>query len=226
MIRSSKFHALALSIPILLSTYSSADSFSFTGTAFTGDDQNNINLSGASMNLYSAAPGGFAGVLFTCTLGMTCQVPSLTISTFDSPTGNPGLFSGGTFNGLTADTLGGGLVFSGTSFVLSSDENSPGSGPVSFSGEVGGAMFSPVGCETTPTSPTCQFIQLFAFHVKGTGIITLSGELAGDNGLFDVLAASYTFSGTTAVVPEPSTLLMFVAGIPAVLGTRWRYRTR
>ena len=66
----------------------------------------------------------------------------------------------------------------------------------------------------TATAPPCQLVQVFNLHIKGTGTVTLFGEPAGDNGLFDIFVASYTLTGTATVVPEPSTLLMFAAGIP------------
>lgn len=222
-----KFCALTLVLPLFLSAYSSAESFSFTGTAGTGNDQSNINLTGISFLLYSGSPGGQGSPLFMCTQGTVCQVPSIDVGTFESFTTEPGEFSGGTIDGIKADSLTGGITFSGTSFVLGSDPNNLGSGQVSFSGNIKGFVFTPVGCEMTDAAPPCVEAQVFNVHLTGTGTVTLFGEPAGDNGLSNIDAVGYTLTGTATVVPEPSTLLMFAAGIPGVLGLRhWRYRTR
>jgi len=39
--------------------------------------------------------------------------------------------------------------------------------------------------------------------VKGTGTVAVFGEVAGDNGLFDINFAGYTLTGTATVVPDP-----------------------
>jgi hypothetical protein len=221
-----KFSALILSILILVAGSLRADSFTFTGTAGTGDDENFFFLSGTSFNVYSAAPHGAAGTLWQCNQGAVCQFPSQGIGVWESPPSQPGEFSGGTVNGVVAQTLiGGGITFSDSSFVLSSDPNNPGGGPVSFTGEIIGAVYGPAGCETLPSSPPCTPIQVFHLHLKGTGTVAVFGEVAGDNGLFDINFAGYTLTGTATVVPEPATWLMFAAGIPGVLGLRhWRLR--
>jgi len=220
--------ALALAVLVLFAGSLRADSFTFTGTAGTGNDEAFFFLSGLSFNVYSAAPHGAAGTLWQCTQGALCQFPSQGIGVWESPPFQPGAFSGGTVNGITAQTLiNGGIIFSSSSFVLSSDPNNPGGGPVTFTGEIFGAVYSPADCETLPTSPACTPITVFHLRVKGTATLAVFGEVAGDNGLFDINFAGYTLTGTATVVPEPSTLLMFATGIPGLLGLRhWRLRRK
>ena len=119
--RSFNLAVLSLATSFLVAGSARADSFTFTGTATFGQDISDFFISGPSLSLNSAAPGAFAGSLFMCNQGDTCNVPALSIGAFPSPVGAPGGFSGGTVGGVTADTLTGSLDFSGSSFIAGSD---------------------------------------------------------------------------------------------------------
>ncbi len=116
-----KLAVRSLATSFLVAGSARADSFTFTGTATFGQDISDFFISGPSLSLNSAAPGAFAASLFMCNQGDTCNVPALSIGAFPSPVTAPGVFSGGTAGGVTADTLTGSLDFSGSSFIAGSD---------------------------------------------------------------------------------------------------------
>ena len=60
-----KFAALTLALPLFLSTYSSADSFTFTGTAGTGNDQKALAFREFRFSSIPSSTGRLAGVLFS-----------------------------------------------------------------------------------------------------------------------------------------------------------------
>jgi len=194
-----------------------ADSISITGTAAYGDDLEQFFISGPSLSLNSAAPGAFAGILFTCAIGQPCQVPSFTIGAFQSDFGEPGNFSGGSVNGVIADTLFGSLTFSSSLLQPTSDPGHPfGPGDIRFTGEVTGYLFSPPGCES---SGTCSDLgpKVFDLRLRGTGTITTLSENIGE-GMQGIFLVNYQYSGTATVVPEPSSIYLIVSGFVGLAG--------
>jgi len=220
-----KSAAFSLALVCLLGGSAVADSFTFTGTASFGNDVMNFFLSGPSFRINSASPGGPAGVFVTCSQGALCTVPDQFIPTTPSDLLRPGFFSGGTVRGVVADTLGSGqgLTFSSFSFTAGTNPNNFGSGTVTFSGDLTGYVFFPIGCENTQT---CVGVgpQVFDLHISGSGVGTASGESAGP-GLDGIEQFDFTFHGTatgtiTPVVPEPSSLLLFGSGLTGLAAMR------
>ncbi len=204
-----------------------ADSFTFSGTAIYGGDIEDFFISGPSLSLYSAAPGARATVLFFCNEGTSCSVPAGSIFTFPSSGLGPGNFSGGTVGGVTAYSLTGGLSFSGSSFTAVPGPNGiVGTGPVTFSGNLMGFVFLPLGCEKTLTCTPLQGPEVFDLALSGTGTVTATGYNVGLglDGLYQVIYSfSGTANGTLTPVPEPSSLLLVSGGLTALVGI-WRRR--
>ena len=219
-----KFALVSLAIVCFLAGSARADSFTFTGNAEFGEDIADFFLSGPSFSINSAAPGGFAGLLFACTRGTLCQVPAQPIPATDSYLNAPGDFSGGTVGGIRASTLTGGLIFSGSSFTAG-DPPKVGSGPVTFTGDLTGFVFLPLGCENTGNC-TSLGPQVFHLHLSGSGIVTAVGEDEG-LGTDGIFVVNYQFQGTATTVPEPSSLVLVISGLTGVAGMRrWRLRRR
>jgi PEP-CTERM motif-containing protein len=131
--------------------------------------------------------------------------------TFPSDIGSPGDFSGGTVNGVTADTLEGAIIFSGSSFIPGSDPGHFGSGPVTFTGNLTGFVFLPSG----------KLREVFDVHLSGIGTVSASGEIRDPFGDL-IFMNSYTFNGTATVVPEPASLILVGTGLTALAGYRRR----
>ena len=218
-----KSAVLSLAFVCFLSGSALADSFTFTGDANLGDDLISFFLSGPSFSIHSASPAGPAGG-FVCLQGILCNVLAQFIQATPSYIFSPGDFSGGTVGSITAYSLGGGLLFSSSSFTAGGPNNF-GSGPVTFTGDLTGFVFLPLGCEE---SRTCTDFgpQVFHLHLSGTGIVTASGEDLG-NGNDGIFLLTYNFRGTATTTPEPASLLLVSSGLAglAVLG-RWRLRTK
>jgi hypothetical protein len=186
-----------------------ADTIDITGTAFFGRDIENFFISGPSLDLHSTAPGATASLLFTCNVGGVCVVPSKVFDAFSHP-----FFSGGTVNGIRADTLVGGIEFSSSSIIGGSDPQSFGTGPITFTGEIEGFLFSPlVGGVLGP--------QVFDLDLHGTGTVTASGHEVAP-GVFGVFDVNYQYSGTASTVPEPSSIWLIGGGLAGLLGLRRR----
>jgi hypothetical protein len=220
-----KSAVLSLAIVCFLAGSARADSITFTGEAALGNDLISFFLSGPSFSIHSASPGGPAGGFFGCFQGTLCNVPAEFVQATFSYSSAPGDFSGGTVGDITAYTLTGGLIFSGSSFTAGVDPNNFGSGPVTFTGDLTGFVFLPLGCEK---SSTCTDFgpQVFHLHLSGTGIVTASGVDVG-NGQDEAYLLTYNFRGTAATAPEPSSLLLVSSGLAGLVGlTRWRLRWR
>jgi hypothetical protein len=160
-----------------------------------------------------------------CLQGALCTVPAQFIQTTPSGFGDPGDFSGGTVGGVTADTLtGAGLIFSGFSFTAGTNPNNFGSGPVTFTGDLTGYIFLPLGCEKTST---CTDVgpQVFHLHLSGSGTGMASGEVIGQ-GQDGIFGFDYTFHGTATTVPEPSSLLLLSSGLTGFAAIRVRHLLR
>src|SRR5262249_36307563 len=148
--------------------------------------------------------------------------PGQFIPAFESYFSQPGDFSGGTVNGVTADTLTGGLIFSASKFIAGTNPLNVGSGSVTFHGNLTGFVFLPLGCES---KLTCNAIgpEVFHLHLTGTGTVTASGEDIG-GGQDAIYSLRYTIQGTATTVPEPSSWLLIGSGVGALAGVwrRWR----
>ena len=129
-------------------------------------------------------------------------------------------------NGIKAYSLEGGLVFSGTTFTASMNPSNLGTVTGPFSGTIRGFVFSPLGCEQVPQGCTGDGPQVFIFHVTGSATITLSGEIAGNNGLVNVSGVNYNVNGVATVVPEPSAIWLLGTGISGIGVFRYRYFRR
>jgi hypothetical protein len=216
-----KSAAFSLAIVWLLAGSAVADSYTFTGTATLGNDTINFFLSGPSFSINSASPGGPADVMAICLQGTLCTIPGQSIQTTPSILTAPGDFSGGTVGGVKADTLGspGGLIFSGFSFTAGTNPNNFGSGPVTFTGDLTGFVFVPLGCENTQTC-TAVGPQVFHLHLSGSGTGRASGDVIGQ-GQDGIREFDYTFHGTATTVPEPSSLLLLSSGLAGFAAIRW-----
>jgi hypothetical protein len=217
----------SLAIVCFLGSSAVADSFTFTGTATLGGDLINFFLSGPSFSIHSASPGGPASEFAVCLQGTLCTVAEFIQTTPSSVGGAGGDFSGGTVGGVTADTLGslGGLSFSGFSFTAGTNPNNFGSGPVTFTGDLTGFVFLPLGCENTQTC-TAVGPQVFHLHLSGSGTGRASGEVIGQ-GLDGIFLVDYTFHGTATTVPEPSSLLFLSSGLTGLAALkRWHLLRR
>ena len=162
-----------------------------------------------------------------CLQGTLCTIPAQSIQTTPSYLTAPGDFSGGTVGSVKADTLGslGGLIFSGFSFTAGSNPNNFGSGPVTFTGDLTGFVFLPLGCGNTQ-SCTAVGPQVFHLHLNGSGTGTAFGEVIGQgqDGIFEF---DYTFHGTATTVPEPSSLLFLSSGLAGLAALkRWHLPRR
>jgi hypothetical protein len=226
-ILSFKSAVLSLAIVCFLAGSVRADSFTFTGTAVFGGDIEDFFISGPSFSLFTAYPGARATALFLCNQGTTCSIPPLSISALQSFEVQPGNFSGGTVGGVTAYTLRGSLNLSGSSFTPSPGPNGIlGTGPITFTGNLMGFVFLPLGCEKNPFTCTSIGPEVFDLGLSGSGTVTAIGSDVG-SGLDGIFQDRYTFSGnasgTLTPVPEPSGLLLVSSGL-AVLAGIWRRR--
>jgi hypothetical protein len=200
-----------------------ADSFKFKGSASLGGDSANFFISGPSFKLYSGAPGGPTDLLFTCEAGKICEVPAFSIFAFPSPPSEPGNFSGGTVNGITAYALMGSLDFSPSSILVPSNLSGgfPWKGRVTYTGHLQGFVFLPLGCEA---SSTCDSLgpEVFDIFLSGTGTVTTRGQFVGEGeaGFFQV---DYKFSSSPTPIPEPSSLWLVGSGLAGLVGL-WRRR--
>lgn len=224
-----KSAAFFLAIVCLLGGSAVADSFTFTGTATLGNDNIDFFLSGPSFSINSASPGGPADVMAICSQGTLCAIPAQYIQTTPSFFTDPGDFSGGSVGGVKAYTLGGGpgagLIFSGFSFTAGTNPNNFGSGSVTFTGDLRGFVFLPLGCESTDNC-TGYGPQVFHLHLSGSGTGTASGDFLGE-GLDGIRQFDYTFHGTATTVPEPSSLLLLGSGLTGFAAIRrWHFLRR
>ena len=202
---------------LLFNPFRTGRGFSFTGNASVGNDEMRFQINGSSLSLSSLTQGP-GGVLTSCTLGVKCNLSSMSIGTGEFDVSNTG--SSGTVNGVVAQILNGGLTFSATSFITGSNPQNPGSGTVTFNGTITGYLFLPSGC--VPGS-TCTDIgpQVFRLHLTGTGTAMPSGSNGfNSQNVLNIDQIQYEFDGTATLtaVPEPSSMMMLAGGLLGVAG--------
>lgn len=112
---------------------------------------------GPSFSISSAAPGGPNFDMGMCTQRTLCTIPVQFIPTTPSLLLDPGDLGQATVGGVKAGTLAQRrLTFSGFSLTAVTDSEAQffGSGPVTFTGDLTGHVFVPLGCEAQPGSGT------------------------------------------------------------------------
>ena len=219
------FKSAVFSFVILcfLSGSAVADTFTFTGNALLDNDSMEFFLSGPSFSIYSVGRTTFGPV--TCSQGALCTIPAQFIQTTPSSALDPGELSGGTVGGVTAYTLGVGEGLAVSSFSFTAGPNL-GSGPVTFTGDLTGYVFLPLGCEAQLGSCTAVGPQVFDPQLSGSGTGTANG-LAFPGAPEVVLGVDYTFSGTATTVPEPPSVLLLSSGLIGFAAIRrWRLLVR
>jgi len=199
--RRSRCALLLVIISCLFTANAQADSFSFSGTARVGDDLANFFFSGPGIEIHSAFPS-FSSILGFCNQNAPC--PELSQSIPAASQFGRGFSGGGIAGSPNADVLVGSLDFTGTAPLippLESGQSFQVSAPVTFVGHLLGYQI-PFGFVGPPVGPA-----VFEMNVSGQGTGTLFGNFVNDT--FVVIpSASYSYSGTATVIPEPSTLFL------------------
>jgi hypothetical protein len=202
--------------PILLITAAPTSGESITGTAKVAPTTfGDATITGPGLNLFINSTGGPGGEFLACESNIGCAA---TLHVGTSGEVVP-VISGGSYNGIAANTLDGILTFSANSFTFG---NVP-SGPYSYTENVlvSGSL---TGLDDNGTP-------LFKFKIDANGKMNFSGT-ASQSGSISIVKftnADYTFAGTAAAgpaVPEPASLQLITLGCSLFFGNIVSVRRR
>jgi hypothetical protein len=209
----------SLVVVALWSTIDRASAAPISGTAsIIGSNSAIFDFSGANLTAMSSTVD-WTSLVLACNVNAICHTTLTIPAAFDFQAFlNPGS-SSGSFNGVTADILGGNLTFAASVFVPDGVRDF--TVPVSLQGDIQGYN---VNFRAGP--PFILGPLLWDLAISGTGTLTMSAfNMSGSPELFR--SVEYTFSGDATPIPEPGSILLVAASI-AVLsagGCRKRRRT-
>jgi hypothetical protein len=192
--------ARASGIPI------SGDAYAFSARDYT------IEIGGA-LTVYSTtvdAPDTF----LICAAGVPCNLSYFIPSCIAFGEMLTPYCSSGSFNGRTADIIGGGLTFTAAPIDIPIGSPNQDQGysvivPVSVSGQIVGyplvgTTCPPLDCELGPA--------VFTLNIEGTGTLDAEGTLHS-SGRFVVDDLTMLFAGTATPTPEPASVLLLASGL-------------
>ena len=190
----------------------SAKSIPITGAGMYGfaETEGDFSITGSGVSLSQGLPEGpsFIGL---CTIGAMCNL-SWSPATGSSFCSYCLYYSGGTFNGQTAEYLDNSLTFKGSAFYTGSDTLA-----MNFTvhGWITGYELvncdQGVGCSLGP--------ELFNVYVSGHGTEYLTMNTGGVfRNQVQIVGTNATFTGalSTSAVPEPVTLTLIGTGLLGV----------
>jgi hypothetical protein len=188
-----------------------AGSIPITGSAqlrqdFFGDIER-FSFSGPGLDILSNPLTVVSPAILACTQGEICDLTLRLRARFESA---PGSGNGGTVDGKTANALAGTMTFSGAAFIPIPVPD-PFTAPVTLMGHVTGFQYA--------GPPTFTSTEVFEVFVTGTGTVNLSVLAAGrcpPNCAVSFRTASWSFTGTAVVIPEPATILLLATGLVCI----------
>ena len=177
-----------------------------------------FSIRGPSLTLYSGTIDA-PNIVIYCAGGVPCSL-SFFIPAFDA-VDIPG-YSEGSLDGVTANILGGGLMFIAAPINLPTgsavDPYYVNNVAVAFSGQVTGYH------TTCPDTPCGLGPALFSLNIHGTGTVDAGGLLESD-GTFLAKAFEYTFTGTATPTPEPTSVLLLASALALISAKLWESKS-
>lgn len=202
---------LVLTIALLCPIWAKGDSTFVTGTAALDASNRGFSASGPELSFKLSGEDG--PDLFSCTVGIgtPCDF-TRTIFTYCS-----GFVSIGSYNGQTANCLGGELTFSSSPVLLPTVPSSTPFEyilPMTVSGQV-------IGYEgQDPSGP-----QVFVFDIRGAGTVSTGGatDIQGGTERYFFTGLTWQFSAVATTVPEPPALLLLGSGLLPLTMRLWSH---